>query len=486
MNTRSDFWNKPGWIKTYFICISVLLLLVSCTTAEEEPKNPFEDYLSVIDPAYSYDLQNTIEGDNYTAYVIRMVSQTWLTEEVVDESEWWHWLTVVVPDSVNHSTGLLWIGGGDRDDPAPTSVNPLVLNAAIATNSITADLHNVPFQPISFTGDNRLEERVEDEIISYAWRKFLETGARDEDAEWLPRLPMTAAAMRAMDTVTDFMQNQQSTTVDKFVVSGASKRGWTTWTTGIFDDRVVAIAPAVIDLLNIVPSFQHHWQAYGEWSPAIEDYEDENIMEWQYSAEYDRMLELIDPFSYPDSLDMPKYLINASSDEFFLPDSWQFYWEDLPSPKYLRYVPNAGHSLENTDAIQSLIAYYNYILDDLSISEFNWTSDSSGFQIQLDPNNLPDELLLWNAHNPDARDFRLYIIDRIWLARNIEIPNDGNVYVEIKNPDSGFTAWFVEATYNADSNLPFKQTTGVVVTPDVYPFEPFSPSDSLGTVAAGE
>ncbi|MDX1642087.1 MAG: PhoPQ-activated protein PqaA family protein, partial [Balneolaceae bacterium] len=266
----------------------------------------------------------------------------------------------------------------------------------------------------------------------------------------------------------------------------ASKRGWTTWTTGIFDDRVVAIAPVVIDLLNIVPSFQHHWRAYGEWSPAIEDYETENIMRWQFSDEYERMMELIDPFSYLDSLDMPKYIMNAASDEFFLPDSWQFYWKDLPSPKYLRYVPNAGHSLEETDAPQSLIAYYNYILNQESIPEFDWTANMSGFQIRLNPDNLPDKLLLWNAHNPDERDFRLYVIDRIWLARQIEIPPDGNLTIEIDTPDSGFTAWFVEATYDADSDLPFKQTTGVVVTPDVYPFEPFVTSDSLGTVVTNE
>ncbi|WP_234572081.1 PhoPQ-activated pathogenicity-related family protein [Rhodohalobacter sp. 614A] len=475
-------------IKALGIFIFTLLVLVSCSASEEEAKilNPFEAYLSEVDPTYRYELQNTIEGENYKAHVIRMVSQTWLTEDIVDENEWWHWLTIVVPDSIDHSTALLWIGGGNRNDSAPTSVNPLILNAALATNSVTVDLHNVPFQPITFSGDERMDERIEDEIISYAWRKFLEGGARDEDAEWLPRLPMTAAAMRAMDTVTDFMQNQQNTPVDKFVVSGASKRGWTTWTTGIFDNRVIAIAPVVIDLLNIVPSFQHHWRAYGEWSPAIEDYEDENIMEWQYSAEYDRMLELIDPFSYPDSLDLPKYLINAASDEFFLPDSWQFYWENLPSPKYLRYVPNAGHSLENSDASQSLIAYYNFILNDSTIPSFNWAADTSGFEIQLDPENLPDELLLWNAHNPEARDFRLYMIDRIWLARKLEIPGNGKLSVEINTPDSGFTAWFVEATYNADSNIPFKQTTGVVVTPNDYPFGAFSPADSLGTVMAGE
>lgn len=472
-------------LQSLIFLLSFFLIFSSCTSEEEKkPQNPFEAYLSEADSSYTYTLESTINGDNYTAYVIRMVSQTWLTEDIVDESQWWHWLTIVVPDQVDHSIGLLWIGGGDRDDPTPESVNPIVLNAALSTNSVTANLHNVPFQPITILNDEQRDERVEDEIISYGWREFLEGGAKDEDAIWLSRLPMTSAAQRGMDTITDFMQTQQSTVVDSFVVSGASKRGWTTWTTGIFDNRVVAIAPVVIDLLNVVPSFQHHWRAYGEWSPAIEDYEDQQIMEWQYSDEYVRMLELVDPFSYKDSLDMPKYIMNAASDEFFLPDSWQFYWDDLPSPKYLRYVPNAGHSLENTDATQSLIAYYNHIINNHSIPEFKWTADTSGFHIEMDPNNLPDELLLWNAHNPDARDFRLYVIDRIWLARNLEIPEDGNASIEIKTPGEGFTAWFVEATYNADSKLPFKQTTGVMVTPDEYPFEPFAPSDSLGSVVA--
>lgn len=472
--------------KLIYLLLGLFIILSSCTAEEEKPKNPFEAYLSEVDPAYSYELEKTIDGENYTAYVIRMVSQTWLNEDIVDESEWWHWLTIVVPDQLNNNEALLWIGGGDRDDPAPESVNPIVLNAALATTSVTADLHNVPFQPITFLNDEQMDERVEDEIISYGWRKFLEGRATDDNAKWLSRLPMTAAAQRAMDTITDFMDTEQSVKVDSFVVSGASKRGWTTWTTGIFDDRVIAIAPVVIDLLNLDLSFSHHWRAYGEWSPAIEDYENEGIMEWQYSEEYDRLLELVDPYSYLDSLDIPKYIMNAASDEFFLPDSWQFYWSDLSSPKHLRYVPNAGHSLENTDASESLVAYYDYIINDISIPQFKWSADTTGFQIQMDPNNLPDELLLWNAHNPDTRDFRLYVIDRIWLAKTIRVPKNGEVLVDIDTPDEGFTAWFVEATYNADSELPFKQTTGVVVTPDIYPFEPFAPADSMGSVATSE
>ncbi len=76
---------------------------------------------------------------------------------------------------------------------------------------------------------------------------------------------MTKSAVKAMDTITAFLATEAggATKVDKFVVAGGSKRGWTTWTTAAVDKRVVAISPMVIDLLNIVPSFIHHYRAYG-------------------------------------------------------------------------------------------------------------------------------------------------------------------------------------------------------------------------------
>ncbi len=462
------------------VLLLLSVLLISCSM-DQPDTHPFEAYIAEPHPAYSYELHSTIEGDSYTAYLIRMVSQEWLTEELVNETEWWHWLTIVVPDEVDHSIGMLWIGGGTNYSEIPDSPHPIVLEPALATNSVTAFLHNVPFQPIRFHGD-RLEQRYEDDLIAYGWQKFLEGGAKDEDAFWLSRLPMTAAAVRAMDTVTDFTLSNLNLEVNEYMVSGASKRGWTAWTTAIFDNRVVAAAPMVIDLLNMLPSFEHHWQAYGEWSPAISEYEDELIMDWQHSKEYERLRELVDPYSYLDRLDMPKYIINAASDEFFLPDSWQFYWDDLPGEKYLRYVPNTGHSLSGTDVPESLIAFYSRILNDNKPSRFDWEASENGFRIQLDPDNLPDDLLLWSAHNQNGRDFRLYVIDRIWLAQGLEIPEDGELFVDFNAPNSGFTAWFVEAVYNSDSSFPLKQTTGIVVTPDEYPFEPFRSEQPMGTL----
>ena len=462
------------------LLVFALIFLFSCKTETVEI-HPFEAYLAEVDPVFEYELSNTIDGDGYTAFVIRMVSQEWLTEDIVNETKWWHWLTVVVPNEVDHEAGFLWIGGGTNYTEMPESVNPMLLHAALTTNSITADLHNVPFQPIAFLNDDRLEQRYEDDLIAYGWRKFMEGGAEDDDAEWLARFPMTTAAVRAMDTITDFIYKEYAHVVDSFVVGGASKRGWTTWTTAIFDDRVIALTPVVIDLLNVIPSFQHHWQSLGEWSPAIREYENERIMDWMYSAEFARMLELVDPYSYLDRLTMPKFIVNAASDEFFLPDSWQFYWGDLQGDNYLRYVPNSGHSTSDTDIGYSIAAFHYSILNRVEMPQFQWSTTENGFEIQLDPENLPDQLLLWNAHNPEARDFRLYVIDRIWISQDLEIPENGRVTIDLDIPDSGFSAWFAEATFNASSPNPFKQTTGVLITPDEYPFEAFSPEDPLGT-----
>ncbi len=471
-------------VHSVFLPVLLCLFLTGCYQQTSPPQhydvNPLEAYLAEPHPSYSYELKHTADGDGYTTYVLRMISQEWLTEDLVNETEWWHWVTMVVPDQLDHDTALLWIGGGTHYSEMPEDANEFMLTTALETNSVAVNLHNVPYQPLSFTGDT-LEQRYEDDLIAYGWREFMEGGARDDDAVWLARLPMTTAAIRAMDTVTDFSAANLDKTIDRFVVAGASKRGWTAWTTGIFDDRVVAIAPAVIDLLNMLPSFEHHWQAYGEWSPAIREYEHEKIMDWQHSREYARLRELVDPYSYLDRLEMPKFIVNASSDEFFLPDSWQFYWDDLPGDKHLRYVPNTGHSLSGTDAVHSLISFHYKTINGISMPEFHWSVNQESIRIETDPENPPESLKLWRADNPETRDFRLYVIDRTWENREIPLPGNGVIDVELEIPGEGYSAYFVEANFPGTENLDLKLTSGVVILPDTYPHEPFETDNPMGT-----
>ncbi len=448
-------------------------------TARDQRKTPLDIYVDTTNAQFSYQVMHQSKAEGYTYYVLKMISQQWLNSELVEDPTWWHWVSLVVPETVDHDTTFLWIGGGSRNDELPENPNSILLRTARITNSIAIGVHNIPNQPVTFAGDTT-EVRYEDALIAFGWREFLERGAGDEDAVWLARLPMTNAVVKAMDAVTAFISGQRGREIAGFVVAGGSKRGWTTWTTAAVDDRVVAIVPIVIDLLNLTPSFQHHWRNYGFWAPAIEDYVNQGIMEWMGSGELDRLLDITEPYAYISRYDMPKFLINATGDQFFLPDSWQFYWADLLGEKYLRYVPSTGHSLDDTDAMESMIAFYDAVLDKEDLPEYHWEMDHSGISVETDPAQPPREVKLWSAVNEEARDFRISEIGKGWRDSTLTINQTGTYRIPLTAPDQGWKAYFVEFTYS-NYVLPLKLTTGVTVLPQEYPFAPYEPAISKGT-----
>jgi len=465
--------------------ISIVLLLSVVFISQCQPKKTavpvvetieetlLDQYVYSPDPSFHYEIVYQGKKEGYTFYVLEMISQEWLTEAEVDEPQWWHWIRIVVPDTIKHDTGMMLIGGGAKDDELPDKPGQILEQSALLTHSVTADIHNIPNQPLIFNGDD-YGPRVEDELIAYGWKKFLEGGAKDEDAIWLARLPMTKAVVRAMDAVSEVVSKETDGKLDKYVVAGGSKRGWTTWTTAAVDDRVVAMVPIVIDLLNIVPSFEHHWRNYGFWAPAVGDYVTEGIMDWMGTTEFNRMLEITEPYSYLERYDIPKLLLNATGDQFFQPDSWKFYWNDLPDEKYVRYVPNTGHSLKETDAVETLISYYQYILGNDDRPQFTWTVDGSHVNITTDPQNPPTTIKLWQAvSNEKPRDFRVDVIGKVWTDSTLSIQHSGNYHIDLTIPAEGWKAYFVELTYNQEGNLPLKLTTGVSVLPEIYPFEPY-------------
>ena len=462
----------------------LVFFIWSCKPAATEPisekkeSSPLFDYVLADDPEFKYEIVYTLKRDSYTYYVMRMTSQQWLTTNEVNETEWWHWVSMVVPDNYKYSTGMMWIGGGSKDDAMPKEPDGLILTVATATQSVVAQVHNIPFQPLVFKGDT--VHRYEDAIIAYGWRKFMEGGAKDEDVKWLSRLPMTNAVVAAMDVVQDVINKNNHTAINNFVVAGASKRGWTTWTTGAVDKRVVAIVPIVIDLLNVVPSFQHHWRNYGFWAPAVGDYVSEGIMEWQGSKEYDRLLEIVEPYSYKEKYTMPKLLINASGDQFFLPDSWKFYWNDLPGEKHLMYVPNSGHDVSESDAVQNLTAFYASVLDNTPRPNYTWEIAGDAFKIKTDAASKPSSIKLWQAHNPKTRDFRIDVFGPRWTSTDVPLNDNSTYEISLLSPDKGWKGYFVEITY--PGKIPFKVTTGVEVLPRTYPFEPFVSANPKGTI----
>ena len=231
---------------------------------------------------------------------------------------------------------------------------------------------------------------------------------------------------------------------------------------------MVAIIPVVIDLLNLQTSFIHHYRCYGSWAPAIQDYVNMGVMDRLTTPEFGALMDILDPYEYRARLTLPKFLINSCGDQFFLPDSSQFYFDDLPGVKYLHYMPNTDHSFGG-DAWATIEACYQAVLTSAALPQFSWTLPSSN-SIRVVTSTSPSSVKLWQATNPSARDFRLQTIGAAWQSTPLA-DQGGGVYVgTVPTPPQGYTAFLVELTYPGNGTLPLTFTTRVKVVPDIEPY----------------
>jgi len=423
-----------------------------------------DDYVARPDASYRYNVVKTIKGQGFTAYVLDMVSQSWRSSKEVDRTEWQHWLTIIKPDKAEGQTALLYINGGSNGRAAPSAPDTMLGMMALKSNSVVAELKMVPNQPLVFPDGGG--PRYEDAIIAYTFDKYLKGG----DANWPLLLPMVKSAVRAMDTVQEHLKGLETGAVEikKFVVSGASKRGWTTWLTAAVDRRVVAICPAVIDVLNMGVQMKHHFGAYGFWAPAIRDYERMKVFDRLDTERGNALISFVDPYSYRQRYTMPKFLLNSTGDQFFLPDAAQFYFHDLPGQKYLRYFPNTGHGLD-MGAFAAVLTFYRSILSGAERPRFNWRVNKKG-AIVVETATEPKEVKLWQATNPEKRDFRIDASGAKWSAEPLRAKRKGRYVARVAEPQQGWTAYFVELVFDGGQIGDYRFTTEVHVLPEQLPF----------------
>ncbi len=436
-----------------------------------DEKTALDAYVAKPDPSYKWELIGTYPGDGQTTYVLNMTSQTWRTSADVDKPVWTHWMTIVKPTEVKHDKALLFIWQGDNTDPAPTKAQDRSIRIAKETGSVVAEVGMVPNQPLRFT-DSPGVPRVEDDIIAYTRVKHFAT----RDDEWLVRLAMVKAGVKAMDATQEFMKSDAGgkVAINQFVVAGASKRGWTTWLVGAVDERVIGIMPMVIDALNSEEITKHHFEVLGFFAPSLEDYVNHGLFPHKIGTpEYQAVLKIEDPYSYRQRgrLAIPKFIVNASGDQYFHPDNSRFYYEGLPQEKRLRYVENAAHNLAGSDANDSMLAWYNSVITGGKRPDFIWNKvDANG--LTLRPLDKPIEVKLWQAHNPKTRDFRVESLGKAYTSTVVAPGTEGNYTVSVPTPAEGFTAFFVEVSFASGlPSAPFKFTTEVSIVPDTLPFK---------------
>jgi PhoPQ-activated pathogenicity-related protein len=450
---------------------SALLLLVSVQASALElrdPKTALKTYVEYDDGMYNIQHLAAIPGTGFTAHLYSLTSQQWLTAAEINQPVWTHQLVVIVPNTVRSRTAMLFVSGNDNDDPPPGASDETVQVAtqlALGSQSIVAALFQVPNQPLAYVNG---PSGKEDKIVSWSWKRALDTG----NYEWVMYLPMTKAVVKAMDGVQQVAPDL-GYAVDDFVLTGFSKRGEAVYLAAAVDTRVKAIAPGVIDFLNFSNSFEHHYKSYGNFSPVVDSYVQLGILQKIRSPEFRDLERLIDPYNYREMYTMPKFILNSSGDEFFLPDSSRFYFDDLPGEKHIRFAPNTPHSLSNSktsvfDTLYSLLGWYQTVLYGLPRPDIHWQVNNG--VLNATTSMPPVAARVWRVHNPVARDFRWHVIGEAWVPTMIAPNADGSYSATLDTPATGFSAAYIEFVYTGMAGLPLTYSTQVYVTPDVYPF----------------
>jgi PhoPQ-activated pathogenicity-related protein len=426
------------------------LLLISCKQEPPTPETALHHYLHNGDKAFAWEVMESFDSASAKAFNLLLTSQQWR------EYTWKHQLTLIVPPKIEYDGALLFITGGSNKNSNPNlkahddDAIKMMTQVALQNNAMTAVLYQVPNQPL-------FGELVEDEIISHTLHQY----RQDKDLTWPLLFPMVKSAVRAMDAIQDFSVSELDQPVERFVVSGASKRGWTTWLTGANDTRVTAIAPMVIDVLNMPVSLEYHKIAWGDYSVQIQDYVNLEIPQAVSTPDGDALVAMIDPYSYRAKLTMPKMIFIGTNDEYWPVDAIKNYIDDIPGENYIHYTPNAGHDLGGgKKALETLSAFFGETLTGQAYPACAWEVAENETNVQLKVTADQDKLqraLLWSAESVD-RDFR----DDVWTSTAIETA-ETPVIVDLPFPSRGFKAFYVDLIYASVNGDNYAKSTRMFV-----------------------
>jgi len=319
-------------------------------------------------------------------------------------------------------------------------------------------LRQVPFQP--------LWDRREDALIAYTFDRYLATG----EADWPLLLPMVKSAVRGMDAIQTVARERWQIPIDNFTVCGASKRGWTSWLTAAVDTRIAAVAPMVIDVLNMQAQMDHQKATWGTLSEEIRDYADLDIpARLRSDPRGAELLSIVDPYGFRSRLTQPKLILLATNDHYWPLDSLGLYWSGLPEPKRVLYFPNQGHSVTDFDTlIGTISAVHRYSARHEPLPSVSWKFTERSRELVLDAQSDRKALRVrqWSAHSP-TRDFR----PAVWTAQPCRRSHGHYLCAVLKNAD-GYAASYAEFTFKDRNEPEFSLSTGTCVTPTPDPAHP--------------
>lgn len=342
---------------------------------------------------------------------------------------WRHTLLVQKPrkPSTEAKGAILYITGD-----GPRAGDELELNLLSNASGLTiAMLFDIPNQPLALPGGQPLRE---DDLIAETFARHL------DDGKTPPLLfPMTRAALRAMDAV------QKETGIDRFVVIGASKRGWTTWLAGTTGDpRIAGIAPMVYDNLNLPEQMRGQLASWGKYSEMIEAYTELGLQAKLETPAGRNLSASVDPYARLSGLKAPVLVVNGTNDRYWPVDALKAYWPAIKTPKWLLEIPNNPHGLnDRTRLVATVGAFARRALTGTVVTP-KWSLSQRGGELRFAVSGLKGirRTELWTATSA-TRDFR----DSKWTRSALPPgtrPEEASI-VRLSG-DRSYLAVFAEAT----------------------------------------
>ena len=393
------------------LALILILPALSCPSQAD-----LKSYFAKPEPAYAWEKKGEQVIDGVTVVDLQMTSQEW------QGMKWTHRLQIFRPEKPNHPRfcALYNTGGGGSD--ATTRMG--VMNAK-SSGALHAVLHHIPNQPIF--------GKTEDALIVVTWQKYLETG----DDSWPLHFPMAKACLKAMDTIQAYSKQAKWPEVDQYLIYGGSKRGWTTWLAGASEDpRIKAIAPMVIDILNVQKQIPHQLASYGgQPSEQVEDYTSAGMIQILQTPRGQQLLRLEDPYYYLDRLTLPKLLVLGTNDRYWTQDALNIYWDDMKGTKWVLYTPNSGHGLEDRARVYATLnAFIEHVASGKAWPKPKWeyAATPGGVELRIVSDIQPKEARLFSAES-STRDFRNSKWAFVPIPRSaagfraaVDIPSTGN------------------------------------------------------------
>lgn len=435
----------------FFIQLICVLPAIAQSSRAVNSSNALQEYLHNGDSTYQFTVKDKYQEDGVTTYNVLLRSQTWRG------IPWTHQLAVFVPGGSLTDAALLFITGGSVKNGLPNWNGPddelfqSMQRIASANHSIVAVLRQTPNQPLY--GD-----LTEDALISYTLHQF----KQDHDYSWPLLFPMVKSAVRAMDVIAALSSDSLRQPVKRFVLSGASKRGWTTWLSGANDPRVVAIAPMVIDILNMPVSLEYQLQAWKQYSIQIEDYVKLGIVQSARTESGKEITDMIDPYSYRQQLGMPKMIFMGTNDEYWVVDAVKNYIDSIPGTNMICYTPNAGHDLgDKRTALTTLSAFFGNAAHNRQYPTCRYTVSKTSGAVSVSVSGTPSMLKgarLWWASSSN-----MLFTGSKWTSRDLSLTGEGRVHALERLPLKGNKAFYIDLIYSDATGGQFTQSTRMFV-----------------------